>query len=86
MFAKVYALPSTHQKSAVLYGNIDTTTQKAGFDMWGHIVRTFQSMKIMIGSLRHHDIEMGLKILSDGWIGIFIKSKAGRGMLDKNIE
>ena len=71
-FAEVYALPSPQQESAALEGNIDTTTQKAAFNMRGHIVRAFQSMKIVIGSLRNQYIQMRFKILSDRWIGIFV--------------
>ena len=77
VFAQINSLPSPQQQSAVLEGNIDTTAQKTAFDMGGHIVRAFQSMKIVIGRLRHQNIEMGLKILPDGWIGIFVKGQTG---------
>ena len=86
VFAEINSLPSPQQQSAVLEGNIDTTAQKTAFDMGGHIVRAFQSMKIVIGRLRHQNIEMGFKILPDGWIGIFVKGQTGWSMFDKHIQ
>jgi len=50
-----------------------------------HIVRAFDIMAVIGDVLINRFIEIHLKILPNGGVGILIYGKRGGGMLDKNL-
>ena len=54
--------------------------------MRGHIVRPFQGMFIVRRVLRHHHIQVPLKITAHIRVGVFINGQRGGGMLNKQMQ
>ena len=71
VFAKIKTLPCSQTQPAVADWNRQRTSQKRGFHMRGHIIRSFA--RVLIRKIfRRNGVERGFKVFRDVGIGVLI--------------
>src|SRR5690606_6739582 len=86
VFTKVNPLPGAQCQLAVGDRNGERRADDHALYMGGGVVRPFEGVLVVIGVLRHHDIEVPFQITAYVRIGVFIDRQGSGGVLNEQVQ
>lgn len=86
VFAEVNALPGAHVEPPPGDGNGHAAAQHRSLQVGRHVVGPFVVVAVVRGVFGHHAVEVALKVLPHGGVGVLVDGQRGRSVLDEHVQ